>query len=146
MKRHAISLTSLFLLLMTAQTAVAQQPYRDGPIWRMVFMRSKPGQLENYLKNFKGRTLPAMVEEKEKGIILDYKIMLNTKKADPQDWDIIIAYQFKDQAAYYAFVPMNDEIETRVVGGPEGRNLTAVQREPMKETLKSVFVKEITLK
>jgi hypothetical protein len=146
MKRHVISFTSLFLLLMTAQTTVAQQPYSDGPIWRMVFMRSKPGQLENYLRNFKERTLPAMVEEKGKGIILDYKIMLNTKKADPQDWDIIIAYQFKDQAAYDAFVPMNDEIETRVVGGPEGRKLTAVQREPMKETLKSVFVKEITLK
>jgi hypothetical protein len=146
MKHYAISFVALFLLLITGQTAVAQQPYNDGPIWRLSFMRSKPGQQENYLKNFRDRTLPAMVEEKKKGIILDYKILINTKKADPQDWDIIIAYQFRDQAAYDAFVPINDEIETRVVGGPEGRKLTAVQREPMKETLKSVFVKEIALK
>jgi len=43
-------------------------------------MRSKPGQQENYLKNFKERTVPAMVEIKQKGIILDYKILLNIKK------------------------------------------------------------------
>jgi hypothetical protein len=57
-----------------------QQVYTDGPIWRLSFMRSKPGQQENYLKNFKERTVPAMVEIKQKGIILDYKILLNIKK------------------------------------------------------------------
>ena len=57
-----------------------QQVCTDGPIWRLSFMRSKPGQQENYLKNFKERTVPAMVEIKQKGIILDYKILLNIKK------------------------------------------------------------------
>ena len=146
MKHCTVSFMALFSLLITIQAAGAQQLYSDGPIWRLVFMRSKPGQQENYLMNFKERTLPAMVEEKKQGIILDYKILLNTNKGDPQDWDIIIAYQFKDLAAYDAFVPMNEEIETRIVGGPEGRKLTAVQRETMKETQGSVFVKEITLK
>jgi len=152
MKHYAICFVAVFLLLITVQFAVAQQPavaqkpYTDGPLWRLFIMRSKPGQQDNFLNNFKERTLPAMVEGKKQGIILDYKILLNTKKADPQDWDIIIAYEFKDQAAYEAFLPINDKLEDQVVGGPDGRKLTAVQREAMKETLRTVFVKEITLK
>jgi hypothetical protein len=146
MKRFTIPFLALFLMLITVQAAMAQQIYSDGPIWRVFIVRSKPAQLDNYLKNFKEVTVPCMEEEKKLGLILDYKILLNTKKADPQDWDVLIAYQFKDQAAYEAFVPRDDAIETQHDGGPEGRKTLSALRATMKETLRTVFVKEINLK
>ncbi len=152
MKRFATSLLAPFLLLATAQSITSQQsatqktPYTEGPIWRLFFMRSEPGQLDNYMKNFKERTYPAIIEEKKQGIILDFKILVNTQNADPQDWDIIVAYQFKDQASYETFLPANAKLEGDLVGGPDGTKVTAAQRAGMKKTLSTVFVKELILK
>ena len=147
MKRYAISLLVLFLLLVTVQAAVAQQPYTEGPIWRVLFIRLKPGHTVNeYAESFSKFTLPAVQEEKRQGLILDFKTLLNNKKADAQDWDILVAYEFKDQASFDSFVPKETALELQAAGGKEGHDKLAADRAAMKDTMRVAFVKEITLK
>jgi len=136
MKRYVISLLALALLLITVQSVMAQQPYTDEPDWRVMFVRAKSGQLENYLKDFKEKTIPALEEGKKQGLTLDYKILLNTKKADPQDWNILRAYQLKDQ-------PALDSLPRKKMRSRTG---LAARRAEMREHLRVVVVKEITLK
>lgn len=147
MRRHLILLVALFLLLITVQAAVAQQPYTEGPIWRVMFIRLKPGHTVNeYLASFKKFTFPAVQQEKKQKLILGFKILLNNKKADPQDWDILVAYQFKDQPSFNSFVPKEAAIELKDAGGKEGHDKLTVDRAAMKDTIRVAFVREITLK
>ena len=80
MKRYVISLLALALLLITVQSVMAQQPYTDGPVWRVMFVRAKSGQLENYLKDFKEKTIPALEEGKSKGSLSTTRSFLTPRK------------------------------------------------------------------
>src|SRR5438105_10971660 len=96
MKRICIVIASLFLC---ALSAVAQEHYTEGPVWRVSLIRVKPTQIDAYLTSLRQSSKPLLEEQKKQGIIMDYKFFLKETKNNPEDWDVCLAVQYKNHAA-----------------------------------------------
>ena len=96
MKRICIVIASLFLC---ALSAVAQEHYTEGPVWRVQLVRVKPTQMDAYLTSLRQSSKPLLDEMKRQGTILDYKVFLKETKHNPEDWDLCLAVQYKNHAA-----------------------------------------------
>jgi hypothetical protein len=91
----------LFLatLLSLSFAAFAQEHYTEGPLWRVQLIRVKPNKMDAYLQSLRESTKPLLEEQKKQGSIMDYKVFLKETKANPEDWDIAVAVQYKNHAA-----------------------------------------------
>lgn len=72
-----------------AQTSNTQKELKEDKIWSVEYIRTKPGQGENYKDYLAKNYVTLMNKAKEKGIIADY-ILLSSMPANEEDWDIMI--------------------------------------------------------
>lgn len=93
--------TALFLVaLFAAVPSFSQNPnYDNGPIWRVVYYRIKPGQGEAFWKDFRENLKPSYEAIKKEGIIVDYKLWTNVTTDGPQDWDVALGLLFPNWSA-----------------------------------------------
>ncbi len=87
----ALAILTLFATAPTlqAQTSNTQKELKEDKIWSVEYIRTKPGQGENYKKYLAKNYVTLMNKAKEKGIIADY-ILLSSMPANEDDWDIMI--------------------------------------------------------
>jgi len=75
--------------LLLAGAARAQEHFTEGPVWECSSYRTKPDQLDNYLKYLRENALPQQEERKKAGLILDNKVFFHTPTS-PTDPDVVI--------------------------------------------------------
>ena len=93
--RKMVSVTVFLVGLLAAIPSVAQNPnYNNGPIWRVVYYRIKPGQAEPFWKDFLENLKPSYEALKKEGILVDYKVWTNVTTEGPQDWDVALGLLF----------------------------------------------------
>ena len=90
---------SFILLLAGTNISFGQtnEPYTDGPLWQVQFVRTKPGMSDTYLKNLSAGWIKVMRAAKEAGYIMDFKV-LGAEPASENDWDLMLMYEFKNYA------------------------------------------------
>jgi hypothetical protein len=76
----------------------AAVPYREGSVWSVQLIQSKPGMTRKYLANLRAGWTPLMDRAKEEGLILDYRIML-APLGSRDDWDVMIMVELENMAA-----------------------------------------------
>jgi hypothetical protein len=135
----------LFVLLLTSVT-FAQEHYTEGPVWRVSLIRVKPTHLDEYLTTLQQTSKPFYDEAKRQGIIVDYKVFLKETKANPEDWDICVALQFKNHAAMDGLDAKTEALRDKIMGGKQQAQQFAVKREEIRETVSSELLQEIMLK
>lgn len=124
----------------------AQDQYREGPVWDITYVRTKPDQRDAYLTSLKENTVPILKEEKEQGLILDYKILNNLTRNDPQDWDLAIAVQYKNFAALDGVEIKELEIRNKIFGSKKAAEETMVQkRVEMREVVRIALYQEMNM-
>ena len=79
---------------------------------------------------------------KREGLILDYKVFLNTTKHDPQDWDMA-SILYKNLAALDGLTAKNHPRQDRIEAG---RAATRRKRGDMREIVTTMILREVTLK
>jgi hypothetical protein len=142
--KHIYRLVALLLLL--APALVAQEHYTEGPVWRVTLVRVKPTQMDAYLASLQQSTKPLLDEQKKQGVIVDYKLFLKSTKANPEDWDVALALEYKNHAAMDGLAAKNEAIRDKILGGKQqGQQLTE-KRIEMRETVSSELLEEIYLK
>ena len=144
MKKHAIA--TLGLLLFFTLQAFAQEHYTEGPIWQVSLIRVKPTQFDAYLTSLRQGTKPLLDEGKKEGLILDYKVFLNTTKHDPEDWDILLAVQYKNFAALDGLTAKNEAIRDKILGSKQAAQQLGEKRVEMREIVRTMTLREVTLK
>lgn len=144
MKKY--TLPALGLLLMLAMQAIAQEHYTEGPIWQVSLIRIKPNQNDAYLSSLRANSKPLLDEEKKQGIILDYKIFLNTTKHDPEDWDISLAVQYKNFAALDGLTAKGEAVRDKILGSKQAAQTVGEKRTEMREVISTMLLREINLK
>ncbi|MEK9135565.1 MAG: hypothetical protein AAB393_00455 [Bacteroidota bacterium] len=75
-------------------SSFAQEHWTEGPVRGVNFYRTKPGQFDEYMKYLRANFLPQQEEAKKQGLIVDYRVMLNTPSS-PEDWDVAIVILHK---------------------------------------------------
>jgi hypothetical protein len=125
---------------------LAQESYTEGAVWRVELIRVKPNYVDTYLASLRKNTKPLMEEEKNQGLIVDYKIFLKETKNDPQDWDICVAIEYKNHVAMDGLDAKMDAIEDKILGGRAQAHSLGETRQDYREIISSELLEEITLK
>jgi hypothetical protein len=136
----------VFFLLFLAPALFAQEHYTEGPIWRVQLIRVKPTQMDAYLTSLRQSTKPLIEEQKRQGVVMDYKVFLKQTKANPEDWDICVAVEYKNYAAMDGLTAKGEAVRDKILGGKaQGQQLTE-KRAEIREIIASDLLQEIFLK
>jgi hypothetical protein len=135
----------VFLLLL-APALFAQEHYTEGPIWRIQLIRVKPTHFDDYLTSLRQSTKPLIEEQKKQGMIMDYKIFLKETKANPEDWDICVAIEYKNHAAMDGLAAKGEAIRDKILGGKAPAQQLADKRAEIREIISSELLQEVFLK
>jgi hypothetical protein len=136
----------LACLLFCTLSAIAQEHYTEGPVWRVSLIKVKPTQMDAYLTTLRQSTKPLLDEEKRQGIIVDYKVFLKETQEGSQDWDIALAIQFKNHAAMDGLAAKGEAVRDKIMGGKQPAQQLAEKRSEMREVVSSELLQEIMLK
>ena len=127
----------IVLLLASAVSAVAQEHYTEGPVWRVQLIRVKPTQMDAYLTTLRQSTKPLYDDLKRQGTILDYKVFFKETKHNPEDWDIAIAVEYKNHAALDGLGAKGEAVRDKIMGGKQPAQALAEKRTEMRELISS---------
>ena len=111
---------SLILLLAGTSMSFAQSsdPYTDGPLWEVQFVRTKSGMSDMYLKNLSEGWIKVMRAAKDAGYIMDFKV-LSAEPASENDWDLMLMYEFKNYAMLDGIRQKMETLEKKVFAAGE---------------------------
>ncbi len=119
--------------------------YVEGPVWVMTFVKTKSGLSDEYLKAMAGSLKPIYDEEKNRKIILDYKILSGGDAGD-RDFNIIIMVEYPNTAALDELRERTEPIIDKIIGPTDKRRDMAAKRLDIREILATKTMREITLK
>jgi hypothetical protein len=77
---------------------------------------------------------------------VDYKIFLKETKANPDDWDLCVAIEYKNHAAMDGLAAKGEEVRDKILGGKAPAQQLAEKRQEIRETITSDLLQEIILK
>ncbi len=145
-KRLTVLALVAWLLCSFGGQALAQMQYTEGPVWRVILLKVKPGRFTAFMEDLRAHARPVYDAEKQEGLILDYKIYLNTTRSSPADWDVAIALQYKNMSALDGLSEKLDALTLKHYGSKESRQQVTEKRVENAEVVASHLMREITLK
>ncbi len=134
------------------QQAQAQENYTEGPVWVINYYRTKPGKFEDYLKYLRGNYAKNVAKQKQAGLIVDSKVLINPSVSGPDDWDVAIAYLYSDFGRLNYNQATEDQLQkigAEITGekSKEKRDTkNDATRFPLRDFIRTRFLREITLK
>jgi hypothetical protein len=144
MKRFAL-VAALLLLCFFGAYAQAQNKLTEGPVWRISLFKVKPGMLSDVLMNWRLNWRVINEEMKRQGLIVDYRVYVNTTTDGPDDWDIATAIAYKNWAAFDGLGEKADAITLKHYGSAEKRQQAVEELNRMRQLVSSRLVTELTL-
>jgi hypothetical protein len=134
------------VLVLLVPSLVAQEDYSEGPVWRVTLIRVKPAHMDQYLSNLRQGFKPFAEELKRQGLIVDYKVFFKETKANPQDWDICTAIEFKNHAALDGLAAKEETVRDKIFGGKQAAQQGQERREEIREIISEELLEEVSLK
>ena len=134
------------------QQAQAQENYTEGPVWVINYYRTKPGKFDDYLKYLRSNYAKNVAKQKQAGIIVDSKILINPTVSGPDDWDVAVAYLYSDFGRLNYNQATEDELQKiqAEITGEKNKdkrdNKNDATRFPLRDYLRTRYLREITLK
>ena len=119
--------------------------YVEGPVWVMTFVKTKLGLGDEYLKSMTGSLKPIYDEEKNRKIILDYKILSDGDAGD-RDFNIIIMVEYANTATLDELRERAEPIIDKIIGPIDKRRDIAAKRLDIREILATKTMRELTLR
>jgi len=135
----------LILLSLPMQSFTQELPYKEGTVWEISFIRTKPGMQNDYLENLAAIWRNSAEEAKKQGLILSYKTFLGYA-ANKDDWNIMGMLEYKNMAVLDGAAEKWEAIYAKVIGSQEQQKVGITKRSEMREILGDKIVREIILK
>lgn len=134
-----------------APAAPQARPFTDGPVWRITYLRTKPGKGADHmrwLREYRRRILDGL---KAEGLILDYKYFVKPTSDGPNDWDIAEAVLYKNYGDHLDFSEERSSkaaaVAMKVFGSDENRlKVWAELRDASRDVVSSQVMRELTLR
>lgn len=148
MKKAISNLAISFIMLLASSNisfAQTDRPYKEGPLWEVQFIKTKPGMTEQYLKNLSDGWVKMMRASKEAGIIMDFKI-LSSQPASENDWDLLLMYEVKNFAALDGMQEKTEALAKKVMGDQETQHTQALSRNDLRVLQGGKLTQELDFK
>jgi hypothetical protein len=135
------------VLACSSAIAQAQEPrnYMDGPVTNVSYIRTEPGQFENYM-NFLATTYKTLMNEyKKAGIILDWKVY-EAQPRTPDEPNLILTTTFVNMGALDGLEDRQQAISSKLIGNRAQQAEAMAARGKMRTQLGSELVRELIIK
>lgn len=150
--KKLMQITLLVVFTMLATPAMTQDTgTTNGPVWRINYVKIKPGKNAEYMKWIREYLTPLLAEQKKAGLILDYKTFTKpTSDNSPGDWNHAGATLYRNYAEALDESPERAkkmrEISLKIFGSEENmRKLQAELRDPNRDVVASHLVRELII-
>jgi nanoRNase/pAp phosphatase (c-di-AMP/oligoRNAs hydrolase) len=134
------------------QQAQAQENYTEGPVWVINYYRTKPGKFDEYLKFLRANFAKNVAKQKQAGIVVDSKVLLNPTVSGPDDWDIALAYLYSDFGRLNFNQATEDELQkiAAEVSGERNKERREAKNDttrfPLRDYIRTRILREVMLK
>lgn len=150
--KKLIVIAAVLCCLGFAQQAQAQENFTEGPVWVINYYRTKPGKFDEYMKFLRANFAKNVAKQKQAGIVVDSKVLLNPTVNGPDDWDVAIAYLYSDYGRLNFSQATEDQLQ-RIASDITGeknkeRRDTRLDttRFPLRDHLRTRILREVMLK
>ena len=135
MKKLMLHSAFIFMIMMACSVNVSAQsdlPFKDGPLWQVQFVQTKPGMEALYAKNLSEGWIKEMRAAKDAGLIMDFKVFAS-EPASEHDWNLMLMYEVKNYAMLDGFREKMEAIGKKVFGtSDETQHTQAVSRNDLR--------------
>ena len=132
--------------------AQAQENYTEGPVWVINYYRTKPGQFDEYMKFLRANFAKTVAKQKQVGILVDAKVLLNPTVSAPDDWDVAIAYLYSDYARLNFNQSTDDQLQkfSAEISGEKNKERRDSKldstRFPLRDHIRTKILREVMLR
>lgn len=132
--------------------AQAQENYTEGPVWVINYYRTKPGQFDEYMKFLRANFAKTVAKQKQAGILVDAKVLLNPTVSAPDDWDVAIAYLYSDYARLNFNQSTDDQLQkiAAEISGEKNKERRDTKldstRFPLRDHIRTKILREVMLR
>jgi hypothetical protein len=150
MKMKRFGLAAAVLVCMSVP-AVAQEHFTEGPVWECSAYRTNPGQFDNYMNWLRSHPLVTSNEAKKQGVILDYKVFVQTPR-DANDYDVLICNLHSNFGKALDFSQEDEDKSDAITAAHWGTPSSSEQlaktapRLEMRKFIGTSFVREVNLR
>lgn len=133
------------------QAATPGRAFDDGPVWRITYLRTKPGKGADHMRWLREYRRRILDGQKAEGLILDYKYFGKPTSDGPNDWDLAEAVLYKNYGDHLDFSEERAgkarAVGMKVFGSDENRlKVWAELRDASREVVSSHVMREMTLR
>ena len=141
-----LAVVALCLSLIGVATAVAQVPYTEGAVDRVVLIHVLPGHFDAFMADIKANVIPIWEAQKKAGLIQSYGTFLNTTRSTPDDWDFGYELTYKNMAALDGLADKAYDIRMKQYGSPSAEQKVVDKRVENARVVSSYLLRDITLR
>ena len=145
MKRFVLAALAISVFCLAAP-AFSQDHYTEGPVWRVNYLAVKPGKLQDSLKDIRENFAKVSAAAKAQGLILDYKVFLNSTSNAPDDWDIATCVLYKNWGQLDGLTAQTNALTLKHYGTAEARTKANDARLELWTLSSSSLAREITMR
>ena len=145
MKRMLLAATLACAFSASALAADDGRAYKEGPVTDITYVKTKPGQFDNYMKWLDTVFKPENEALMKAKVIIGYKVYGNQAR-DPHDADLILAITYANMAAMDNLNEKTDAISEKFEGDLAKQNQGFADRGSMREILGGRLIRELILK
>ena len=153
MKRFCLIalLLGLYVVGARAQTQPQERTITEGPVWRVSYLKHKPGKAADHLRWTHEYRMKILDEWKRQGLIMDYKYFNKQSFDSPNDWDVMEAVQYRNYNDLLDYSEARskkiEEIGLKIFGSTENRNkIWAELRDASRDVISSQIIREMVIK
>ena len=146
----SVLLAVLFLFPFDQISAQEEEPFEDGTVWTLTFVRTVANKTDDYLKGLSQTWAASMEEAKSEGLIVSYKI-LQGNASNKEDFDLLLMIENKNMATFDPNTERDDAmdaIQKKVQDkmGEKEFDATVTNYGSIRDLLGSKVMREIHLK
>ena len=143
MKRGLFILATIALTLLVSAPAHAQAPFKEGPVVEVSYIRTEPGQFDEYMRYVFGDYARLQNALKEAGIIVDWGVFA-TDTRSPDEANLVLTTTYANMAALDNLAERVDPIVQQVMGRDRAQAAEAgVQRRSMRQLIGSQLFRQL---
>jgi hypothetical protein len=133
----AIALVLSSTLVVTSSAQAAHRPYKEGEVENVSYIRTLPGQQDNYLRYIFGDYTKLMKAQKDAGMITGWSVAVSQPRG-PEDADVVLTVRYANMAALDNLDDRGDAITKATLNyTPDQASQASAQRGQMRRQVGS---------
>ena len=147
MRSLLCALFAALLLVAPASPARADEkdPYREGNVVELSFIKVKPGMFDAYMAYLASTYQDLLEEQKKANLIVDYAVYA-AQAGGPHEPDLILSVTYKNWAALDGLEDKIEPIMNKKFGSQQQANEASIDREKLREVLGGERIQQLILK